>query len=404
MTVHVIQFYEGFHNFYFHFLALCGKIYVYIFDWGSKMIQETLTRFSNKYGSDGELVLAGGGNTSAKDGGILFVKGSGVPLAAIDADGFVKMDRVKLAHIMEKDYPKDDKEREAAALDDLMAARLPSERLKRPSVETLLHNLFPQRYVLHLHPALVNGLTCSANGEEEAQRLFGGGVLWIRPCKPGYVLSKICRDRMDEYKRKTGSDAAVMLLQNHGIFIAGGSEGELDDRLSNVIGKIQSRLTETPDFSPFTAENNLTKRFRERIDALYGKGFFTLFEGSRQAADFAKSVCDAAPLLKPFTPDHIVYCGAHPVFTRSPEALDADFLSCKSARGYAPKIIIAEGLGFFAVSESKKNSETALLMFKDAMKIAVYSKSFGGPLHMQDDLTDFIINWEAESYRSGQNN
>ena len=33
-----------------------------------------------------------------------------------------------------------------------------------PSVETLLHAIFPQKYVLHLHPALVNGLTCSRVG------------------------------------------------------------------------------------------------------------------------------------------------------------------------------------------------------------------------------------------------
>ena len=38
-------------------------------------------------------------------------------------------------------------------------------------------------------------------------------------------------------------------------------------------------------------------------------------------------------------------------------------------------------------------------MFLDAVKIAVYTESFGGYLHLSEELTDFIVNWEVESYR-----
>ena len=40
------------------------------------------------------------------------------------------------------------------------------------------------------------------------------------------------------------------------------------------------------------------------------------------------------------------------------------------------------------------------LLVKDAIKLAVYAESFGGPLHMTDDITYFITHWEAEAYRS----
>ena len=51
---------------------------------------------------------------------------------------------------------------------------------------------------------------------------------------------------------------------------------------------------------------------------------------------------------------------------------------------------------------SQKGSETAVALFNDAMKIAVYAESFGGAKPMSPELTDFIVNWEAESYRSKQ--
>jgi hypothetical protein len=33
------------------------------------------------------------------------------------------------------------------------------------------------------------------------------------------------------------------------------------------------------------------------------------------------------------------------------------------------------------------------------MKIAVYSRSFGGASHLSAELVDFLVHWEAESYR-----
>ena len=122
---------------------------------------EIIQKISHKYGADPRYVLAGGGNTSYKDEDYLYVKGSGVSLATISNDGFVKMSRKSLNSIWEKAYSQEQNEREAEVLCDMMDSRCSGEENKRPSVETLLHNLFVQPYVLHVHPAIVNGLTCS---------------------------------------------------------------------------------------------------------------------------------------------------------------------------------------------------------------------------------------------------
>ena len=273
---------------------------------------EKLIEFSKKYGSDPELVLAGGGNTSMKENGVLYVKGSGCALSAIERDNFVALDIAALTEVTTKQYPDSDKEREAAFLADVFAARLPGNENKRPSVEALLHALFPQRYVLHLHPAIVNGLTCAVDGESECARLSPAAV-WVPSCRPGYTLGKLLSDKM-------GAETKIVLLQNHGVFFAAETPEELDALLEDMLGKLRGCIGEI---------------------------------GELPKPDLAK----------PFTPDHIVYCGVGPALP---------------------------------------DNDNARLLYSDACKVAAYTEFFGGPLPMTQELIDFILNWEAESYRKSK--
>lgn len=83
---------------------------------------EQLAQMSNRYGADSEYVLAGGGNTSWKDETRLYIKPSGVSLKEIRPEDFVPMDRARLNEMLTAQYPADDKEREALALEKMMAA------------------------------------------------------------------------------------------------------------------------------------------------------------------------------------------------------------------------------------------------------------------------------------------
>ena len=359
----------------------------------------TLVSFSNKYGSDAELVLAGGGNTSAKDKDVMYIKGSGTTLGTITADGFVKMDRKKLSLMMEKEYPENDKEREALALSDMMEAKLPGQENKRPSVETLLHALFSTKYVLHLHPAAVNGMTCAVDGKRDILKMFPEAV-FVDICKPGYILAKVCNEKMTEYKRLYGREAKLLFLQNHGVFFAADTESELGEMLENVLEKISTELRDYPDFSKSDVSRN--EELCKKIAKLYSDGAVAVHDTSKQSVEFSKSEAAAKPLMRPFTPDHIVYCKADPIFARSDDELDVLFSQYREKHGYAPKIVILKDKGFFAVSDNEKQALTAQLLFRDAMKIAVYARSFGGELPMTEEMTDFIVNWEVEAYRAKQ--
>ena len=66
-----------------------------------KEIQQ-LIEISRFYGQDSRFVIAGGGNTSYKNAGQLWVKASGASLATITEDGFAILDRSKLNRMAEK--------------------------------------------------------------------------------------------------------------------------------------------------------------------------------------------------------------------------------------------------------------------------------------------------------------
>jgi len=364
----------------------------------------TLCNFSHKYGADAEFVLAGGGNTSCKDDAYLYIKGSGTALATIAPEGFVKMERAKLDAMLTKTYSDDEATREAEVLADLMMAKAPGEEAKRPSVETLLHNLFTQKYVLHVHPAKVNGLTCSKAGEGLMKAIFWDAV-WVESTRPGYTLAMLCKNKLDAYKAEKGKDANVLFLQNHGIFFAADSEEELDKTVTEIMNKLNTLIVRKPDFSEAEYDADKVSKVAPVIRMLWGEGAPAVvkFTANKEVMLYADSEEAFAPLVESFTPDHIVYCKAHPLFVAGDDVdtIKAAFEAFTAKYGYKPKVVFIEKLGMFAVADTAKAAKTVTEVWLDAVKIATYAReSYSGVEPMTPELIDFIVNWEVESYRS----
>ncbi len=361
-----------------------------------------ITEISHKYGSDEKYVLAGGGNTSFKNEENLYIKGSGTSLATIAPSGFVKMDRKALSNIWNKTYPQNKDAREAEVLKDMMVSRCEGEENKRPSVETLLHNLFKQRFVLHVHPALVNGLTCAVNGKSIVEALFDNAI-WIEETEPGYVLAAKCRERITEYEEKSGKNANLLFLQNHGIFFASDDMEGIDTLVSRVMSAIERLVTFSPDLSPVDTDKTETvERLKEYIAFAYGNSPCVKFTLNKDVEKLCASEDAFSVLMQPMSPDHIVYCKAVPMFLEcfEKEAIVNQFKEFVKARGYAPKIVFVKGIGMFAIGNNDKDASTVTSVWLDAVKISSYAKNFGGVRHMAPDMVDFIVNWEVESYRS----
>jgi len=384
-----------------------------------------LVELSRFYGSNPEYTLAGGGNTSFKDEKDLIVKASGFSLADATAASFVKMDRQALSAIWEKTYPSSSDEREKNVLADLMAARKEGE--KRPSVEALLHDIIPCSYVVHLHPALVNGLCCSKNGKTVFKEIFSDdSALWVPSTNPGYILSRLVKTALTEYYTERKKHASVIFLQNHGIFAGADTADGIKRVYNEIMEKIGARIKRSPDFSDEERithtedfpqrhrtngskdieENLLTQEqiqsCKEIMKMLKDFNGFSAFMNSRETARYIKDRHSFYPVSSAFTPDHIVYAGSDPLFTEAntKEAVRAELESHNKKTGRAAKIIAVKNLGVFSAAAAEKAACFALDLFKDTVKVAVYTESFGGPLFMTREKIDFINNWEVERFRS----
>ncbi len=366
---------------------------------------EQLIAISQFYGRDSRYVIAGGGNTSFKTADKLWVKASGHALATITEEGFALLDRAKLNVISEKQYPTDPAAREEEVKNDLAAACITKDR--RPSVETSLHNALQAPFIVHLHPTMVNALMCSQNVETVTQQLFGDSVLYIPYIDPGYILFKEVEKRIQAYTAAHGHEPAVILLQNHGIFVGADTPEKVQALYDEVLSKIEHALTVTLP----TGTKAVCSCAAEVVPALRiwcsaGGSDKTLQVVNNELIDyFTASAENIAKISKPFSPDIIVYCKSQYIYidAQGPEAIrkaaQEKIAAYIAQNGYAPKVILIKGLGLVAVGDNAAGANIIQEVYQDMMKIAYLSASFGGEHPMTQAQIDFIDNWEVENYR-----
>ena len=178
-----------------------------------------LIEISKYYGSNKEYVIAGGGNTSFKDEQTIWIKASGQSLAELTEEGLVALSKEKLHVISSNIYSDDPATREEQVKADMFRSILDERKNKRPSVETSLHEIIQYKFIVHLHPTLINGLLCSRNAKSLTLKLFGESVLFVPYTDPGYTLFKKLESEITLYREKFSHDPQIIFLENHGSFV-----------------------------------------------------------------------------------------------------------------------------------------------------------------------------------------
>jgi len=348
-------------------------------------ILQTITELSHEFGTD-DYVKGGGGNTSCKNADTLWVKPSGTTLAGLQPESFVALDRAKIDELYAIATPEDKHAREALVKDVMEQALMPGSS-GRASVEAPLHNVFAATYVVHTHPAMVNGMTCAKEGKAACERLFPE-ALWMDYIDAGYTLCMTAREVLKQFEKSHGREPDVIFLKNHGVFVAGNSPEDIRARYAQIMDTLRAEYAKagvTLDLS--VAEKGDTAKTESALRELLGDDAASIHASGRF------DVADG-----PITPDHIVYSKSYP-FTA---ALTAENIAAfKTRHGYVPRVIVTAD-AVFGVGASEKVAELALVMADDGALVKQLAEAFGGIEYMTDPAREFIENWEVEAYRAKQ--
>ena len=217
------------------------------------------------------------------------------------------------------------------------------------------------------------------------------------------------RRAIEDYTARGRGAPSMVFLQNHGVFVASDTPGGIDRLYTTIMSRLAEAVPREPDFSPVTVDGARVAELQEYLQDLLGISACG-FEANAEIRRLLENEQSFTPVSSSLTPDHIVYYGDRPLLIGN--AADRDrqkgliaegLQSYRKGRKTDPKIVAVIGLGVFAVGNTPKAVDTALLLFRDAVKISVYARGFGGVRFMPQDKIAFIVNWEVEQYRSKVN-
>lgn len=366
-----------------------------------------LLKISDFYGRSRDYVIAGGGNTSFKDGQTIWIKASGTALAGLTEDGLVSLSREKLRLIAVKQYSDDPVVREDEVKADMANSILDPGRNKRPSVETSLHEIIQYKYVVHLHPAIINGLLCSRNARSLTSQLFGDKVLFVPYIDPGYTLFKKLHSEIASFREKKGGDPQIIFLENHGVFVSADSTAEIIriyDEIIAKIGEIIDSKTDPVDLPYNPALNKVIPAIRMLLSD--GAPKVIRFRHNSFIAPYYHTQQEFQKISHPLTPDIIVYCKHRFLFieqSSTPERILESFRGqlerFKKEFNFTPRIIVIKDMGVFAVEDCYSAAESVLDVFEDLVRVCHYAFQCGGTKLLTPDQITFIDQWEVENYR-----
>ena len=185
--------------------------------WGRELALRAYT--SRLIGADPALVLHGGGNTSLKGSArnlfgeevpVLYVKGSGADLSAIEPSGFTALDLARLSRLQALPSLAD-----AKMTNELNVNRLDASA-PAPSVETLLHAFLPYRFIDHSHAEVLLCISNQPEGEHLLAAAVGPQVVVLSYVTCGFPLAAAVARALEQRP-----DAIGIVVAQHGLFTFG---------------------------------------------------------------------------------------------------------------------------------------------------------------------------------------
>ena len=385
---------------------------------------------SHRFGRDPEYTRGGGGNSSVKHGGIVYIKPSGVSLAVIEAEDLVPLATGPLLDLLLNGGAEDEEARLPGAPDPVMRAaakvRMAEAKGRRPSVELMFHSLLPESFVLHTHAVVPNAVTCNLQGEELMGELFVDDALWVPYTDPGLPLARKIHELRESHSARTGRPAPrITFMGDHGIIVSADTIAEIAELNEHVMGTVKGKLERSgltvggsgraaariaADAARAAAlVQVIGPTLRAALSAADGPLKLVTYDPAPAAAEYLESEDGSKAVLGgPMTPDQIVYSGSFPLLFDPPAdapiedvpaLLTAALESNIEAHGAVPIVVVVPGLGIFTAGDTWKEVDTARHIYLDCLRVYESADRIGRVRALTDDERGFIEHWEVETYR-----
>jgi rhamnose utilization protein RhaD (predicted bifunctional aldolase and dehydrogenase) len=321
-----------------------------------------------RLGRDPLVIQGPGGNISLKRDGVMWVKASGTWMAeAVERSILIPIDVVAVLDGLAAGDP-------ACETCDAFVRRDLTDLKLRPSIETTLHAVMPQRVVVHVHCVETIATACLSDA---AERLAGplSGLNWsfVPYVRPGASLGRAMAEHL-----RAGTN--VVVLGKHGLVVAAESVVEAE----RLRAEVSRRLARMPRVAPGPD--------RAVLEATAGDGYSIPDEDSFHAVATDPINLSAARRGSLY-PDHVVFLGPGIVTADSGErAVDA---SRRCGRNAVP-LVVVPGAGVL-VHETATPGARALIRCLADVTSRLQADDPIAPLSADDEAQ--LLNWDAEKYR-----
>ncbi len=280
---------------------------------------------SRLIGQEEDLVLHGGGNTSAKatitnilgeEQKVIFVKGSGWDLGDIEPAGLPGLDLLQLQKLRALDELSDE------AMVNQFRTNLLDASSPNPSIETLVHAFLPHAFIDHTHADAIVTLTNQPEAESLLKKALGNKIGILPFIMPGFPLAQAV---IDLYEQQP--DMECLILRNHGIFTFDNNAQKAYDLMIDYVSRaedfIAAKLKATPQPTSPKYEspdlNLLMPLLRGALSFTNDTGYKRTFHLHLRTSDAIRNAInqpDAEECIVNgvLTPDHVIRTKNYPLF------------------------------------------------------------------------------------------
>jgi len=361
---------------------------------------------SRLLGSSQDLVLHGGGNTSVKIDGYLYVKGSGWDLDTIEKEGFPAVNLEVLKKMVQND-----------SLSDTQMVAQQREAMKdknfpNPSVEAILHAIIPFKYVDHTHTDAVVTITNTPKGKEYIENIYGKNMLIIDYVMPGFILAKEIYEKTKDIDWST-LDGIILL--NHGVFTFNDDPRKSYEKMIEIVTKAEEFLKENA-FVDTNHQNDVFDiaiyelvNYSEKISSLRGKTVKASLLNEKEAYYFA-SMSNVNEIVNsgPLTPEHVIRTKAFPMIVESEfdndlklfiqkyEEYFKKFAKDETMLDLAPRYVVFKNRGVVVFGVDEKEITILKDIVSHTIKAMIKAQKLGGWKSLSKKDIFEMEYWELE--------